>query len=200
MRFLATLGMTSNTRTHNQFAGMSKFITRILVIGGARSGKSRYAQQLAERRWKRPLYLATAEVKDREMARRVRQHRQARGARWRCLEEPLEIAAALAGGAADADGVLVDCLTLWLANVLLKEGPGAVDQRQQALLAAVRNCRRNLILVGNEVGMGIVPEHALGREFRDRAGWLNQALAAEVDAVLLIVAGLPLVLKGKLPK
>jgi adenosylcobinamide kinase/adenosylcobinamide-phosphate guanylyltransferase len=179
---------------------MSKSITRILVLGGARSGKSSYAQQLAERSWQRPLYLATAEVKDEEMIRRVACHRKARGARWQCVEEPLEIAGALANGKADADGILVDCLTLWLTNVLLKEGLGAIEKRKQALLHAVRNVRRNLILVSNEVGMGIVPEHEMGRDFRDQAGWLHQALAEEVDAVVFVVAGLPLALKGALPK
>lgn len=174
--------------------------TRLLVLGGARSGKSRYAQQLAERRWKHPLYLATAEVKDQEMARRVKAHRKERGAHWGCVEEPLNIAQVLMNGAAHADGILVDCLTLWLSNVLLKEGPAAIEKRQQALLKAVRTVRRNLILVSNEVGLGIVPEHKLGRIFRDQAGWLNQALAAEVDTVVFIVAGMPMVLKGKLPK
>ena len=173
---------------------------RLLVLGGARSGKSRFAQQLAERRWKRPLYLATAEVKDKEMARRIRTHRQARGARWRCVEEPLDIADVLATGSANADGVLVDCMTLWLSNILLKEGSGAIQKRRQTLLESVKKFRRDLILVSNEVGMGIVPENELGREFRDQAGWLNQALAAEADTVVFVVAGLPLVLKGTLPK
>ncbi|MBU4430182.1 MAG: bifunctional adenosylcobinamide kinase/adenosylcobinamide-phosphate guanylyltransferase, partial [Verrucomicrobia bacterium] len=175
----------------------SKF-TRLLVLGGARSGKSRYAQQLADRCWKRPLYLATAEVKDKEMARRVQAHRQARGARWECVEEPMNIAEVLTTNVADADGILVDCMTLWLSNVLLKEGPAAIEKRQQALLKAVRNVRRNLILVSNEVGMGIVPKYELGRTFRDQAGWLNQALAATVDTVVLVVAGLPMILKGTL--
>ncbi len=172
----------------------------MLVLGGARSGKSRFAQQLAERRWKRPLYLATAEAGDAEMALRIRKHRRARGARWRCLEEPLAVPAALAGIPAGVDGVLVDCLTLWLSNVLLKEGPGAIEKRSQALLKAVKGFRRELVLVNNEVGLGIVPEHRLGREFRDHAGRLNQALAAVVDTVVLVVAGLPLVLKGQLPE
>jgi len=179
---------------------MSKSITRLLVLGGARSGKSRYALQLATRRWKRPLYLATAEVKDEEMAQRVQAHRQARGSRWWCVEEPLDIAEVLTNGAADADGILVDCLTLWLSNVLLQEGEDAYKKRRSALLDAVRNVHRNLILVGNEVGMGIVPEHELGRTFRDLAGWLHQDLAAAMDIVVLVVAGLPMALKGTVPK
>lgn len=174
--------------------------TQMLVLGGARSGKSRYALDLANRRWQRPVYLATAEVQDQEMARRVQAHRKARGARWKCIEEPLDIATVLTAGAPKADGILVDCLTLWLSNVLLKEGPAAIEKRQQALLKAVRNVRRNLILVSNEVGMGIVPDNKLGREFRDQAGWLNQALAQEVNTVVFVAAGLPMVLKGRLPK
>lgn len=174
-------------------------VTRLLVLGGARSGKSRYAMQRGARRWKRPLYLATAEVKDEEMARRVEAHRKARGSRWWCVEEPLDIAGVLINGTADADGILVDCMTLWLSNVLLKEGPDAYASRRQALLDAVRSIQRNLILVSNEVGMGIVPEQELGRTFRDQAGWLNQDLAASMDTVVLVVAGLPLALKGTLP-
>lgn len=178
---------------------MSKSIIRLLVLGGARSGKSRYARQLADCRWKRPLYLATAEVKDEEMAQRVQAHRQARGPRWQCVEEPLDIVGVLNNSTADADGILVDCLTLWLSNVLLQEGEDAYKKRRSALLDAVRNIRRNLILVGNEVGMGIVPEYKLGRTFRDLAGRLHQDLAAVVDTVVLVVAGLPMALKGMLP-
>ena len=168
----------------------------ILVLGGARSGKSRYALQLAERAWPRPVFLATAEVTDAEMAARIAAHRAARGAAWQCVEEPLDLAGALARAAGQGDGVLLDCLTVWLSNVLVKEGAAAVAVRQQALLAAVRQRRHPMIFVSNEVGLGIVPEHALGREFRDMAGWLNQALAAEADAVVFIAAGLPLALKG----
>lgn len=173
-------------------------LMRVLVLGGARSGKSNYALRLAERHWQRPLYLATAEVKDAEMARRVQAHRQARGAHWRCREEPLELATALAS--ADGDGLLVDCLTLWLTNVILKEGLDSYPKRRQTLLEALGACRQNLILVSNEVGMGIVPEHELGRSFRDLAGWFNQDLAALATNVVLVVAGLPLALKGALPK
>jgi adenosylcobinamide kinase/adenosylcobinamide-phosphate guanylyltransferase len=168
----------------------------ILVLGGARSGKSRYAQQLAERYWPRPVFLATAEAIDAEMVARIAQHRAARGDRWQCVEEPLDLAGALARAAGQGDGVLLDCLTVWLGNVLVKEGAPGVAARQQALLAAIRGRTTSLILVSNEVGLGIVPEHALGREFRDLAGWLNQALAAEADAVMFIAAGLPLALKG----
>ena len=168
----------------------------ILVLGGARSGKSRFAQQLAERLWPKPVYLATAEITDAEMADRIARHRAARDGRWACVEEPLDLAGALARAAAQGNGVLLDCVTVWLGNVLVKEGATAADGRQQALLTALQQRRGDLILVSNEVGLGIVPEHALGRQFRDLAGWLNQALAAEADTVVFVAAGLPLTLKG----
>ena len=167
-----------------------------MVLGGARSGKSRFAQQLAERLWPKPVYLATAEITDAEMADRIARHRAARDGRWACLEEPLDLAGALARAAAQGNGVLLDCVTVWLGNVLVKEGAAAVAARQQALLAALQASGGDVILVSNEVGLGLVPEHALGRQFRDLAGWLNQALAAEADTVVFVAAGLPLTLKG----
>ena len=172
----------------------------ILVLGGARSGKSRYAQSLAEKRWSRPLYLATAEILDAEMTDRVARHRRDRGDRWQTVEEPLEVPRLLTAGAGEADGILVDCLTLWLTNVLLKEGEAAIAPRRQALVEALQHPRQDVILVSNEVGLGIVPDSELGRVFRDQAGWLNQAVAAAADTVVFVAAGLPLMLKGKKPK
>lgn len=173
-----------------------------LVLGGARSGKSRYAQRLAERRWRRPLYLATAEILDGEMAARVKMHRRVRGRRWRCIEAPLEIARVIRAGAAKmgCDGVLVDCLTIWLSNVLCQEGARAFKARRDELLRALRAARQDVILVSNEVGLGIVPDNDLGRTFRDLAGWLNQTLARQADVVVLVAAGLPLALKGNRPE
>ena len=176
-----------------------KPVVRLLVLGGARSGKSRLAQDIAARRWPHPLYVATAEILDNEMAARVRMHRQTRGRRWRCVEEPLEIAKIIRRGVPGRDGLLVDCLTIWLSNVLLKEGRGAFARRRDELVQALRQARQDVILVANEVGLGVVPEHALGRTFRDLAGWLNQAVAKEADTVVFVAAGLPLVLKGRLP-
>lgn len=173
--------------------------SRILVLGAARSGKSRYAQMLANSLWKRPLYVATAEALDDEIADRIEAHRQARGDHWRCIEEPLELAPIIRENPVDADGVLVDCMTIWLSNVLHKDGEGAFEKRKQALLEALRAARQSVIMVSNEVGMGIVPDNELGRIFRDLAGWLNQALAAEADTVVFLVAGLPMVLKGRVP-
>jgi len=174
-------------------------VVRLLILGGARSGKSRLAQDIAARHWRRPVYLATAEILDDEMADRVRLHRRTRSRRWRCVEEPLEIAKIIRRGVPGTDGILVDCLTIWLSNVLLKEGRGAFARRRDELINALRQARQDVILVANEVGMGVVPEHALGRTFRDLAGWLNQAVAKEADAVVFVAAGLPLVLKGQLP-
>ena len=174
-------------------------VVRLLILGGARSGKSRLAQDIATRRWRRPVYLATAEILDDEMAARVRLHRRTRAQHWRCVEEPLEIAKIIRRGIPGTDGILVDCLTIWLSNVLLKEGRGAFARRRDELVKALRQARQDVILVANEVGMGVVPEHALGRTFRDLAGWLNQAVAKEADTVVFVTAGLPLVLKGRLP-
>jgi len=174
-------------------------VVRLLILGGARSGKSSLAQDIAARRWPRPVYLATAEILDDEMAERVRLHRKARARRWRCVEEPLEIARIIRRGIPDTDGLLVDCLTIWLSNVLMKEGRGAFARRRDELIEALRQARQDVILVANEVGMGVVPEHALGRTFRDLAGWLNQAVAKEADTVVLVTAGLPLALKGRMP-
>lgn len=168
----------------------------ILVLGGARSGKSRYALALAEKRWAQPGYIATAEVRDDEMAARVAAHRAQRGGQWRCFEEPLDLTRAMAEAAECCDGILIDCVTLWLSNVLLQEGEPAVEVRKQALMEALRSVQTDVILVSNEVGMGIVPEHRLGRVFRDLAGWLNQDLAALSETVVLVAAGLPVVLKG----
>jgi len=171
----------------------------VLVLGGARSGKSSYAQTLAERWWLRPLYLATAETRDAEMVERVKRHQQHRGPRWACVEETLDVARVIRTPAPAHDGIMLDCATLWLTNVVLKEGLPAIPTRKQALIDALKESPTGVIIVSNEVGMGIVPEYPLGRDFRDQQGWLNQELAAAADTVLFIIAGLPLVLKGTLP-
>ncbi len=169
-----------------------------LVLGAARSGKSSRAQQMAETQT-RPLYLATAETLDPEMAERVAAHRKSRGERWLCVEEPLDIHAVIANPPTEADVILLDCITLWLSNILHKEGLDALPGRRTALLNALRETTVPVVLVSNEVGMGIVPDNKLGRQFRDAAGWLNQDLAAAADLVLLVVAGIPLAIKGCLP-
>ena len=174
---------------------MNKVATVTLVLGGARSGKSSFAERLALERFASPLYLATAEETDPEMATRIAEHRARRGARWQCVEETLDLAGALLRGAPACDGVLVECLTTWVANVLVKEGADAFPARRETLFAALRNSTRPVILVSNEVGLGVVPEHALGRAFRDLAGWLNQDIARLSHEVAFLVAGLPMWMK-----
>lgn len=171
----------------------------ILVLGGARSGKSGYAQRLAESIFRRPLYLAAAEAGDLEMVDRIRRHRRQRGARWRTHEEPRAVAQAIAKAFPRCDGILFECATIWISNILLKEGRAAIARRKRELMRALRASRRPVIVVANEVGMGVVPPTPLGRDFRDEAGWLNQELAATADSVVLVVAGLPMTLKGGLP-
>lgn len=170
----------------------------ILILGGVRSGKSTCAVGIAERWFRKPLYLAPAEVLDAEMAKRIELHKKARGDKWACVEEPLNVAGVLLAPPQQCDCIVLDCVTLWLSNVLLKEGEEAFEQRRKELLSALKKVERDVIIVSNEVGMGIVPETELGRKFRDLAGRLNQDLAAEADTVVLITAGLPMVLKGKM--
>ncbi|MFV0624894.1 bifunctional adenosylcobinamide kinase/adenosylcobinamide-phosphate guanylyltransferase [Sphingomonas sp. ac-8] len=165
----------------------------MLVLGGARSGKSRYAQGLAETAGGRLVFVATAQAFDAEMADRIRRHREDRDARWTTVEAPLDLAGAIA--AADgADAVLlVDCLTLWASNLLL--GEEDAEAHIAALLEALRTARARVLLVANEVGLGIVPDNALARRFRDLAGTINQRVAAAVGGVHMTVAGLPIVVK-----
>lgn len=170
----------------------------LFVLGGARSGKSGWALRYAETHFRSAVYVATAEVRDEEMAERVRLHRQARGSGWRLIEEPLNLHLAIERAQTLGEGILVDCLTLWLSNLLLQKGEEAVPEHEAAFFRALENTTRPVLLVANEVGMGIVPEHPLGRLFRDLAGFVNQRVAARADSVVLTVAGLPLVLKGDL--
>jgi len=163
-----------------------------LVLGGARSGKSRHAEALIARHPAPWTYIATAEAWDEEMRSRIGEHRARRGAEWRTLDAPLEMPAALAQ--AGECPVLVDCLTLWLTNLML--GGHDIAAASEALQAALAARRAPTVLVANEVGLGIVPENALARRFRDAAGRLNQDLAARAASVHFIAAGLPLVLKG----
>jgi adenosylcobinamide kinase/adenosylcobinamide-phosphate guanylyltransferase len=166
-----------------------------LILGGARSGKSTQAQQLAEQNWHHPLYLATAEILDPEMAERVKLHRQQRGSKWSCVEEPLDLARVILDATPPRDVIMLDCATLWLTNVLLKEGEPAVKKRTQELIDALTTSPTDVIIVSNEVGMGIVPESALGRTFRDLQGRLNQDLAAVADRVIFVIAGIPMNIK-----
>jgi adenosylcobinamide kinase/adenosylcobinamide-phosphate guanylyltransferase len=167
-----------------------------LVLGGARSGKSAFAQAAAEalaaESGGRLVMVATAQAFDSEMVERIDRHRQDRGPAWTTLEAPLDLAGAL-GGLGAGDVVVVDCLTLWLSNLMLDERDVAAAVAQ--LIAVVERFEGRLWLVSNEVGFGIVPDNALARRFRDEAGRLHQALAQAADAVTLVVAGLTLRLK-----
>jgi adenosylcobinamide kinase/adenosylcobinamide-phosphate guanylyltransferase len=168
----------------------------VLVLGGARSGKSSWALRHVEDHYRSYLFLATARVGDEEMAERVRLHKASRGPRWRLLEEPLDIAGALKTKCGHVEAVLVDCLTLWMSNLLLEKGEGEVPRYLDDLLKALAARDRAVVIVSNEVGMGIVPESALGRRFRDLAGLFNQRVAGIADRVVFLAAGLPMFLKG----
>jgi len=165
-----------------------------LVLGGARSGKSRFAETLAMSAGGKAIYLATAEQRDAEMAARIAAHRARRGAAWTTVEEPVELVNRLLELSDGAAPVLVDCLTLWLANLL--EGRRDIGFEIERLLAVLPQMKAPVVLVANEVGLGIVPDNALARSFRDQAGRLNQAVAASADRVVFMAAGLPLALKG----
>ena len=162
-----------------------------LVLGGARSGKSGYAERLITASPPPWIYVATAEPGDAEMAERIARHRARRGAGWTTLETPRDLAGALA--AHGTTPMLVDCLTLWLSNALLARAD--VDAEIECLEAALAQAAGPLVLVANEVGFGIVPDNPLGRRFRDAQGLLNQRIAARADCVVLVVAGLPLIIK-----
>lgn len=166
----------------------------LFVLGGARSGKSRFAEAQALAAGRTPVYLATAEAWDGEMADRIAQHRADRGPGWITVEEPLELAAALRRECAPDRVVLVDCLTLWVNNLLCAERDVAAAAAD--LLDALRDAAGAVALVSNEVGLGIVPDNPLARRFRDDAGRLHQAVAAVADRVVFMVAGLPMAVKG----
>lgn len=168
-----------------------------LVIGGARSGKSRCAERLVAGRGLPLVYIATAEAWDDEMRARIAEHRASRGAGWTTLEAPLDLAGAL-DAAPEGVTVLVDCATLWLTNHLLAGHD--VDLEADRLIAALSGCASPVAVVSNETGWGIVPDNALARTFRDAQGRLNQRLAARADLVLGVMAGLTFALKGVLPK
>ncbi len=169
-----------------------------LILGGARSGKSGLAEHLAERNSGEVVYVATAVVGDAEMQQRVTAHRQRRPSEWRTVEEPLHIGRVVNQEAGPGVCLLVDCLTLWLSNLLLHPDKETLSREREALLNSVENAAGPIIMVSNEVGLGIVPTGEISRRFQDQAGWLHQALAARCDRVIFTVAGLPQVLKGEL--
>ena len=169
----------------------------VLVLGGARCGKSAFAEKLVTESGLERIYLATAEPGDAEMAERIAAHRARRGSGWRTIEEPQALEARLAENAGEGRALLVECLTLWVSNLMLAGADTEV--RGRALCETARRLPGLLVLVSNEVGLGLVPETPLGRRFRDAQGRLNQAVAAIATHVVFVAAGLPLSLKGALP-
>jgi adenosylcobinamide kinase/adenosylcobinamide-phosphate guanylyltransferase len=170
-----------------------------LVLGGVRSGKSRYAQQLAEQS-RRVVFVATAKVTDDEMRAKIDRHREDRPKDWVTVEEPLELVKVIAEHELDCEVIVVDCLTIFAANLLeaADEDSATLESRVGEVCAALETIQCNVVLVSNEVGSGVVPAHPLGRRYRDLLGEINQRVARVADDVVLMVAGLPLALKGHL--
>ena len=167
-----------------------------LILGGARSGKSRLAEKLAADSGCAVTYIATSQPLDGEMNDRVRHHRERRPPHWALIEEPIELARVLRENARVDTCLLVDCLTLWLTNLLMLENPQRLTEERDALLQCLGELPGEILFVSNETGMGVVPLGELNRRFVDEAGWLHQALAERCQRVVLTVAGLPLTLKG----
>jgi adenosylcobinamide kinase / adenosylcobinamide-phosphate guanylyltransferase len=166
-----------------------------LVLGGARSGKSSFAEGLITASLGPWIYLATGEAGDSEMAARIRHHQERRGEGWRTVEEPLALVGALRRAAGEGRAILVDCLTLWICNLMA--GGRDVVAETDRLIEALPQIATPIVFVSNEVGLGIVPDNALTRAFRDEAGRVNQAVAAAANRVYFIAAGLPLVMKDE---
>ena len=171
----------------------------VLVLGGAKSGKTAFAERLAMRMGTRPAYVATAEALDSEMRERIATHRRGRAGRFADFEEPVEIAETIRIAAMRHDAILVDCLTLWISN-LLGAGRNVAEEVETLAVALDRIETARVILVSNEVGLGIVPDNALARTYRDLAGWAHQRLAEIAGDVYFVAAGLPLTMKGQAPE
>lgn len=168
-----------------------------LILGGARSGKSRLAERLAAESGLAVTYIATSQPLDSEMSVRVQQHRARRPAQWGLVEEPVALARVLREQAGADTCLLVDCLTLWLTNLLMLDDPARLSAERDALLDCLNDLPGRLLLVSNETGLGVVPLGELTRRYVDEAGWLHQALAERCERVVFTVAGLPMVLKGE---
>jgi adenosylcobinamide kinase/adenosylcobinamide-phosphate guanylyltransferase len=165
-------------------------MSTLLVLGGARSGKSRYAESLGKGQ---KFYLATAEASDEEMVQRIANHRQQRGQGWETFEVPLDLVTALQTIDGKGRFILIDCLTIWLSNLMIVKFD--VVRETEMLCEALKKMRAQVVLVSNEVGLGIVPANAVARSFRDAQGFLNQRVAETADEVVFMAAGLPLTLK-----
>lgn len=171
-------------------------MNQALILGGVKSGKSRLAEQLASQSAMPVTYIATAQAHDDEMQQRILRHQQQRPDNWHTIETPIELAACLQKHCLQGHCVLVDCLTLWLTNLLMSEDELVITTEIEALLSVLPSLPGKLIMVSNETNMGITPLGALSRRFCDEAGVLHQRIAAQVDTVVLTIAGLPHILKG----
>lgn len=171
--------------------------TITLLLGGVRSGKSRFALEQAKQ-FARVSFIATAQPSDSEMAEKIKRHRSERPAGWRTIEEPVDVAGAIETAGAQSDLIIIDCLTIFAANLLEVASAEEAAKRFDRLLAVLESTPASIVLVSNEVGSGIVPPYPAGRQFRDLLGAMNQRVAAIADHVLLMIAGLPLVLKGQI--
>jgi adenosylcobinamide kinase / adenosylcobinamide-phosphate guanylyltransferase len=170
----------------------------MLITGGARAGKSRYAERLMSARPARHVVVATGTAGDAEMAERIARHKAERDRSWEVIEQPISVRAALRSAARPDRIVLLDCLTLWISNLMGERRE--IEIEVSGLVGTLQNAAGPVIVVSNEVGLGIVPDNALARAFRDNLGRANQAVAAAADCVLFMAAGIPLVLKGELPR
>ena len=173
-------------------------MSRRLVLGGARSGKSAWAEAQAAAQAAPVTYIATAEAHDEGMRQRIELHRQRRPATWACVEEPLALAGRLREVASQGGVILVDCLTLWLTNLLCHPDPQRLSLEREALIETLSELPGEIILVSTEVGLGVVPMGELSRRFVDEAGSLHQRLAVVCEQVVFVAAGLPLAMKGQL--
>lgn len=167
----------------------------VLVTGGARSGKSQYAESRAAELGEKLLYLATGEAKDKEMAWRIAEHQKRRGENWITVEEPLEVGKELLRYRRKVDCAVVDCLTLWISNLLMQGDEDCVTKEVKGLVGVLPQLDFHLLFVTNEVGWGVVPDNPLGRQFRDLSGWANQQIGEVAHEVVLMVAGIPVILK-----
>jgi adenosylcobinamide kinase/adenosylcobinamide-phosphate guanylyltransferase len=170
----------------------------ILITGGCRSGKSRFALDYANQHFSKKIYLATCEALDEEMAQRIEHHKKMRSPEWQTIEEPIEIVNKIMRYGDETDVILLDCITLWLSNLLMrrKDDPEIMEEISR-FIDTIKKKQTSLILVSNEVGLGIVPVDPLGRRFRDLSGMANQKIAEVVNTVILMVSGIPIFLKGK---
>lgn len=170
----------------------------IFVTGGCRSGKSQFALDYANRHFQRKLYLATCEPLDEEMVRRIEHHKLRRGSDWQTVEEPLKIAEAIQQHGNDAEVILLDCVTLWLSNLLMrKQEDREIMNEVDKFIDTIKPAQSSCVIVSNEVGMGLVPIEPLGRRFRDLSGMANQRIAEVAQTVVFMVSGIPIFLKGK---